>query len=256
MWEPLEESQLLISRQANGFDALSVEHHALFYKPWVYTKSFTLFSPVLKAMAMLKPPGTTSLFHLLYSPTTKETMYKTCIRAAYSILLNHLVLFILGEIYLTSLLSWLMKTFQSRLTINALFYHLQSSSCMFSCMKLILTLIYSDDIATSVVERSRGPFWADALCWNYKSTFEKERFPCCYRFSAKEHPMLIISTHPTWYTTSRMAMQKQRSTERNSGGSVAALHGFLGSALQSRGSSTRRKKERKKGALPDHLSFL
>lgn len=77
MWEPLEESQLLISRQANGFDALSVEHHALFYKPWVYTKSFTLFSPVLKAMAMLKPPGTTSLFHLLYSPTTKETMYKT-----------------------------------------------------------------------------------------------------------------------------------------------------------------------------------
>ncbi len=54
-------------------------------------------------------------------------------------------------------------------------------------MKLILTLmIYSDDIATSVVERSRGPFWADALCWNYKSTFEKERFPCCYRFSAKE----------------------------------------------------------------------
>lgn len=128
MWEPLEGSQLLISRQANGFDALSVEHHALFYKPRVYTKSFTLFSPVLKAMAMLNPPGTTSLFHLLYSPTTKETMYKTCIRAAYSILLNHLVLFILGEIYLTSLLSWLMNTFESRLTINALFYHLQSSS--------------------------------------------------------------------------------------------------------------------------------
>lgn len=129
MWEPLEGSQLQISRQANGFAALSMEHHALFYKPRVYTESFTLFYPVLKAMAMLKPPGTTRLFHLLYSlAITKETMYKTCIKAAYSILLNHFVLFILGEMYLTSLVSWLMKTFESRLTINALFYQLQSSS--------------------------------------------------------------------------------------------------------------------------------
>lgn len=66
--------------------------------------------------------------------------------------------------------------------------------------------------------------------------------------------MLIISTHPRWYTTSRTAMQKQRSTERNSGGPVAALHGFLGSALQSRGSSTRRKKKKERKGLFQTIS--
>ncbi len=147
MWEPLEGSQLQISGQANGFAALSMEHHALFYKPRVYTESFTPSFPVLKAMAMLTPPGTTSLFHLLYSPITKETMYKACINA-YSILLNPLVLFILGEMYLTSLVSWLMKTFESRLTI------LSPSKQL--CMTLILTLmIYSDDISNFLNTKAR-----------------------------------------------------------------------------------------------------
>lgn len=104
------------------FQGKQMEHLCGTSCPVLYAKGlhwiiYSIF-PCPKGHGNAKTTRNNNLFHLLL-PQRKQ-----CTKLA---LEQHTQLFWI-TLSFYSLLSWLMKTSESRLTINALFYHLQSSS--------------------------------------------------------------------------------------------------------------------------------